>query len=389
MSNKIKHRYIIPMAGNGQRFIDEGYIGPKHLIKYKNRDLLDLSIDSLDLNESELIFIIREDHNQRFLLREILKKKYGNDIKVITTEDVTQGSLCTCLLAKKYINDDIPISIYTLDVQFKGRFNPSIISKELDGFILGFKANSKNYSYLKVDNNKYVTETAEKTVISPYAAVGLYYFKSGKIFIETAEEAINQKYMTNGEYYICPIYNLMINKNLKVRMDEVQKMYIFGTPKEFNLFKSHVIDYKSNEKPIALCSDHSGFEIKEMVKIVLEKNKLDYVDYGCSINKACDYPDYVIPAANSITSKEAVFGIGSCMTGQGINMTANGEKNIRSTIVFDEFTAEYAVRHNAANFFSLPARYVDSEIVEKIINTIINNTFDGGRHQNRLEKLFK
>lgn len=72
----------------------------------------------------------------------------------------------------------------------------------------------------------------------------------------------------------------------------------------------------------------------------------------------------------------------------GILTSGKWGGNIRSTIVFDEFTA-YMLSDTTLQIFSLPARYVDPEMVEKIINTIINNTFYGGRHQNRLEKLFK
>ena len=80
------------------------------------------------------------------------------------------------------------------------------------------------------------------------------------------------------------------------------------------------------------------------------------------------------------------FGFGFCRTGQGINISANHIKGIRSALIFDEYTAEMSRRHNCANFFSIPEKYVDSEILEKIILTLKNSSFDGGRHMTRMKK---
>ena len=80
------------------------------------------------------------------------------------------------------------------------------------------------------------------------------------------------------------------------------------------------------------------------------------------------------------------FGIGFCRTGQGVNIAANKNKGIRSAMVIDEYTAEFCVRHNCANFFAIPSKYVNKKSLDKIVTTLGSNSFDGGRHMTRITK---
>ena len=161
--------------------------------------------------------------------------------------------------------------IYTPDVYFENKFSPSSIPRGLDGFLLTFKANSTAHSYVELDSDGLATRTAEKEVISQNAAVGVYYYKTGKMFVEYAEEMISKNIRTKGEFYICPMYNLMIRDGARVGINQVEKMHVLGTPAELEFFVEHVT-CKFGEKPVALCCDHSGFEMKEIAKKLLEQN---------------------------------------------------------------------------------------------------------------------
>lgn len=376
------------MAGLGSRFKKEGYDVPKQFIYVRNKQLLDISLDCIDKSECNLIFIVRDEQVYNYNADKILKNKFGDDIKIITTEGLTRGSVCSCLLAKEYINNDLPLIVHTLDIEFFPTLNPStLINENVDGSLLTFKSNSSNYSYVKLGPDKLVKKTAEKKVISDKACVGIYYFSKGSNFCKYAEKMIENEITTKGEFYISPLYNLLIEDGLKIESVDVDKIHIFGTPKEFLFYKNNVIK-KIGDKPIALCSDHSGYECKELFKSVLDNNNIDYIDFGTQSSSDCDYKYYINQAINSKRDGVCDFVFGFCRTGQGVNICANTYKNIRGALIFDEYTAEMAIRHNCANFFSFPSRvFTEKNNVKKIIDILVNNTFDGGRHQLRIQEL--
>jgi len=380
-----KYNLLLPIAGRAQRFLDQGYTMPKPLIMVKDQHIIDLAMSSVDMSECNVIFAVRLEHINNFSIDKILKQKFGDDIKIVVIDRVTDGSVSTCLLAKDLINNDMPLIIYTPDVYFQNQFNPADIPEDHEGFLLTFKANSPAHSYVKLDENNLAVRTAEKEVISQNAAVGVYYYKTGKMFVDYAEEMISKNIRTKGEFYICPMYNLMIRDQLKVSIKQVEKMHVLGTPPELEFFVDYVMP-KFGVKPVALCCDHSGFKMKEMAKKVLEKNDVPYIDFGTYFNKDCDYNEYVAAAVDSINAKDCDFGLGFCRTGQGVNILANHLDNIRSALVFDDYTAEYAIRHNCANFFAIPEKYVSEEQFDTIVKIWKKSSFDGGRHMTRMKK---
>ena len=209
MSNK-KINLLIPIAGRAQRFIDQGYEMPKPLIMVVDRLMIDLAMSSLNWKDCNLIFIVRKDHVYSFSIDTVLRNIFGNDIKVVETEGITRGTLCTCLLAREYI-DDNPLVIYTPDVYFENTFDPYSIDEDTDGLLLTFKANSPSHSYVQIDGKGNAVKTAEKVVISQNAAVGVYYFKNGSKFVQYGDKMVEDEITTNGEFYLCPIYNFFIS----------------------------------------------------------------------------------------------------------------------------------------------------------------------------------
>jgi len=385
----MKPNILIPMAGLGSRFIKEGFKVPKQLINIKDRHLIDISLDCLDYEGCNLIFVVRDETVYNFHMDELLRKKFGDDIKVVILDKLTDGSVCSCLYAEEYIDNDAPLVIHTLDIEFRPVFNPHIMNDlDGDGLLLTFKSNSSNYSYAKVDKNGFVTETAEKKAISNDACVGIYGFKKGSDFCKYAREMIERDLRTKNEFYISPLYNLLIEDGKKIRTEMVDKMHVFGTPDEFHFYKDNVTR-RLGDKPIAVCSDHSGFEAKEIFKKVLEENGYEYIDFGTILNKDCDYRDYISQAVKSINERDCDYGFGFCRTGQGVNICANKYKGIRSALIYDTFSMQMAIRHNCANFFAIPSRGLDYETLDKYLYLCANHTFDGGRHQIRIQELEK
>jgi len=380
-----KYNLLLPIAGKAQRFLDAGYTMPKPLILANHKHVIDWSLESIDYSECNLIFIVRLDHIYNFSIDKILKQKFGDDIQIVVLDKITRGALETCVLAEQYIDNDIPLLIYTPDVYFEPQFKPNTISDDSEGFLLTFLANSADHSYSQCDINGKVSRVVEKEVISEHANVGLYYFNSGKEFLKYGREVIDANMLVKNEFYIAPMYNLMIRDGKYVTCADTEKMHVLGTPSTLEFFSERVTT-KFGTKPIALACDHSGYDLKEKTKTILEMKGIEYTDVGTYVDKSCDYFDYVSQAIALIKSNDCDHAISFCRSGQGVNLAANKFDDILSALIFDSYTAEYSVKHNCANHFSIPSKYVDVKTMEQIIDKLCTTTFDGGRHFTRLKK---
>lgn len=380
------------MAGGSTRFRNKGFNIPKQFIVVDDKQLIDYSFDCIDLTEYEhIIFIILKEHVTDYHIDEILRNKYGNKISIVILPELTEGCVQSCLAAKALINNDYPLVIHNLDIWFSPTFRHSDIPRDSkgelpDGFLPLFRSNSTNYSYAEINERGEVLKTEEKKVISPYAICGIYCYKSGRDFVHHAEQMIALKYKTNNEYYMAPLYNLIIQNGGLVKSSIVDKMHVIGTPEEMEFFRQNV-SLKRDVRPIALCSDHSGFELKEWFKQWLEALGVKYIDFGTYTAFDCDYVDFVWSACSHIKRGFCNYGIGFCRSGQGVNICANKVKDIRGALVFNQYMAEYAVRHNCANFFSIPTKFVEKTDMTGIYTAIQKNTFDGGRHAMRVRKI--
>ena len=123
-----KYNLLLPIAGKAQRFLDAGYTMPKPLILARNKHVIDWALESVNLEECNLIFMVRVDHIYNFSIDKILKQKFGNDITIIKINKVTRGALETCTLAREYVDNDLPLIIYTPDVYFGPTFYPNTIN---------------------------------------------------------------------------------------------------------------------------------------------------------------------------------------------------------------------------------------------------------------------
>jgi ribose 5-phosphate isomerase B len=140
-------------------------------------------------------------------------------------------------------------------------------------------------------------------------------------------------------------------------------------------------------KPIAIGSDHAGFEYKkELVQWLVAKG-LQLKDFGVDENKSVDYPDYAHPVANSVETGEAAFGILLCGSANGVCMTANKHQHIRAALCWESEVAKLVRQHNNANIICLPARFIAVEFAKSLVEIFISTNFEGGRHERRVEKM--
>lgn len=138
---------------------------------------------------------------------------------------------------------------------------------------------------------------------------------------------------------------------------------------------------------IAIGSDHAGFDLKAVLIDVLEKKGFEVKDFGCYSNESMDYPDAAHPVCESIEKKESDLGVLICGSGNGITMTANKHQGIRAALSWTPEIASLARQHNDANILSLPARFVSEELAIAIVTAFFDAEFEGGRHQNRVNKI--
>lgn len=140
-------------------------------------------------------------------------------------------------------------------------------------------------------------------------------------------------------------------------------------------------------KKIALGGDHAGFEYKSKLVKKLESLGYKVKDFGPFSDASVDYPDYVHPLSLAIEAREYDLGILICGSGNGVAITANKHQGIRAALCWNEELAALARQHNNANVLALPARFISYELAEKLAEIFITTDFDGGRHQNRVNKI--
>ena len=138
---------------------------------------------------------------------------------------------------------------------------------------------------------------------------------------------------------------------------------------------------------LGIACDHAGYEMKvELIKYLTEKG-CSIVDFGANSSSSVDYPDYAHPLAAAVEGGAVDFGISICGSGNGINMTMNKHQGVRSALCWTPEIAELARLHNDANACSLPARFISMDTAKAIVDLFLTTTFEGGRHQCRVDKI--
>lgn len=237
---------VIPMAGAGSRFAKAGHEKPKPFIDVDGKPMIVRVLENLAYPDARYILIARKEHmdREKELVKEI--EKEFNAI-FIPIEKLTEGTACTVLYARKYINNDEPLLIANSDqiVDIKiADFIDDCSARNLDGSILTFIDEYKDpkWSFAKIDDKNLVTEVKEKVVISKYATVGIYLYSHGKDYVNSSIDMIIENERVNNEFYTCPTYNYAINENKKIGIYniEFEQMHGIGTPDDLNKYLDYI-----------------------------------------------------------------------------------------------------------------------------------------------------
>ena len=138
---------------------------------------------------------------------------------------------------------------------------------------------------------------------------------------------------------------------------------------------------------ISIGNDHAGTDYKFRIIEFLKSKNIKVTNYGTDAVSSVDYPDFVHPVAKDVESKKTTYGILICGSANGVAMTANKYANIRAGICWSNEIVSLIRQHNNANILCIPARFTEIEDVLKMVDTFLNTEFEGGRHQNRINKI--
>jgi len=232
-----KLNVLIPMAGAGSRFEKAGYTFPKPLIEINGKPMIQVVVDNINI-EANYIYVVQKSHRERYNLDTLLNL-ITPGCKIVEVDGITDGAACTALLAKELIDNDNPLFFANSD-QFvewnSSEFMYKMQETNSDGGIVTFESTHPKWSFVKIDDNGFVTEVAEKNPISNKATVGYYYWKRGKDFIKYAEGMILDEIRVNGEFYVCPVFNQAICDGLKIRTSNIERMWGLGTPEDLKYY---------------------------------------------------------------------------------------------------------------------------------------------------------
>jgi HAD superfamily hydrolase (TIGR01509 family) len=228
---------LIPMAGAGSRFALAGYTFPKPLIEVRQKPMIQVVIENLNI-KANYIYIVQKEHYEKYNLKFVLNLITPN-CQIVQVDGLTQGAACTTLLAKDYINNDKHLLIANSDQYIEwnsNNFYYSIINNKSDGTVVTFESTHPKWSFVKLDHQDYISEIAEKKPISNIATVGLYYWNKGSEYVKYAEKMIKNEIRVNNEFYVAPVYNEAIKDGLKFRTYNIEKMWGLGTPEDLKIY---------------------------------------------------------------------------------------------------------------------------------------------------------
>ena len=230
---------VIPMAGKGQRFRDAGYKDPKPFINVAGKMMIERVLDNLALECNHQTTLIAQkkflsEHPKKI---EFIESEYN--CKFFLIDEHTNGTACTLLLAQERYATEEPLLIANCDQIVETNINDFVLgalSGKADGSIMTFIEESMDnkWSYVKTDQNDFITEAKEKKAISNHATVGIYLFSSGNHFIKSAKEMIEKEDSVNGEFYTCPIYNYYLREKPRITEHIIKReqMHGIGTPED-------------------------------------------------------------------------------------------------------------------------------------------------------------
>lgn len=234
---------VITMAGRGSRFYDAGYKTPKYEIMAHERSLFDWSMLSLKnflTQDCKIIFVcLGENNSSEFVLHQTHALGL-KDVHIVELEELTDGQATSAYLSRELWNPDWPLLVYNIDTYVKpNALTPANIRPGSDGWVPCFQVPGEHWSFVKLGNNGWAVDLAEKQRISEYASIGLYWFGNAGRYIELYDRFFSDPHnLVRGEKYIAPLYRQLLIEGGKVSLSDLHlsDVHVLGTPAELDRF---------------------------------------------------------------------------------------------------------------------------------------------------------
>lgn len=228
---------LMPMGGGGTRFGNKGFNVPKPLIMLQGRPFLYWATTSVTryIDVCDITFIVLKEHVEKFSIDKVIRE-YFPDAKIHVIPEILNGAVLTCEAGLSEINDSLPVLFNDCDHAFLSpSFNEFARKADFsspDAGLLTFTSDSPAFSYVQFDENKKVTGTIEKVVVSDEAICGAYYFKNRDTFLTGMKTYLER--CAYKEYFVSGIYNELIKAGKTVETFKLSDHISFGTPDEYD-----------------------------------------------------------------------------------------------------------------------------------------------------------
>lgn len=243
--------FVIPMAGMSSRFTKAGYTKPKYMLELKGSPLFDYCITSFKayFKTDAFLFIARSEAETEYFIKERCAELGIDKFEIIILDSPTQGQAETVALglSQSTLVDDFGITIFNIDTIRPNYHHPIDVMADCEGFLEVFSGEGDNWSFAALENEESnrVVRTTEKDPISQWCSTGLYYFSSKSAYLSlfTIYSETEASRCGGGEYYIAPMYNLLIANEQVIKVNKItaSEVLFSGIPSEYEALKSQSI----------------------------------------------------------------------------------------------------------------------------------------------------
>lgn len=240
----MKLNVIVPMAGRGERFVKAGYDIPKPFIPVRGKPMIQLAVENLNLLDCPHIFIMQKKHY--VIYGKFMKSFMPKGSEIVLIDEITNGPVCSCLKAEKFIDNDTPLLYANCDQYLKDwgvlKYDSQRYLDEADGAdgcLLCTRARNLWGSFATVDQSGYINMAVEKIMPdqTDISSTGIYLWSKGSDFVRNAKQMIaSKKHAPNGEYYAIDVYNQGIKEGKKYVVHFIKKWWRLGVPEDLDLY---------------------------------------------------------------------------------------------------------------------------------------------------------
>lgn len=250
---------LIPLAGKSLFFDSNEYLYPKPLIELGGKPIIQWVVENYSQISAEcrFIFAVNKLDCDKYHLDNVMNLLTDNNCIIVKLDGDTKGALCSSLMAIDHIDNEEPLIVANGDQIICSDLRlalKKIEENEYDASVISFESVHPRWSYVRLDADQFVIETAEKRPISKNAIAGFYYFKAGRDFVVAAMETIRKDSNTDGLYYISSTFNELVLKGKKIGIYKIknEEYFSFYSPAKIKENENKIVLYQSN------CLDWGG-----------------------------------------------------------------------------------------------------------------------------------